>query len=167
MFSLPFKMKALSILAKNSWKIEIELFQMNTRVRLKYFVHDRLWKKFLFLTCPRLFELYFLTILVALRPLTQFSSNLRAHNFQKMWKVALLDNCFSGLLTAVQPCFWKFFKFDSDCSLRMIKWTPAKIWLFLTIVPVNEDIKTKINFTDNLAHNILRLFDVWTVLLST
>ena len=36
------------------------------------------------------------------------------------------------------------------------------MWLFLTVVGVIIDIKSKRNFADNHFHNILRLFDVLT-----
>ena len=54
-------------------KTRSALFPMKTRACLKYFVHDCIWKQFFAsnsLQAP--LNLICLTILVALRPLTQF-----------------------------------------------------------------------------------------------
>ena len=76
--SLPPKMNFFSILAKKPWKIEIELslsaqFHRKTRLCLKYFVHECLWKQFFANNFPWTpLNLICLTILVTLRHLTQF-----------------------------------------------------------------------------------------------
>ena len=82
-------MKILSLLATISWKIEIELFrsvpfQMKTRVCLKYFLDDCLWKQFFASNLPQApSNLNGLTSLVVLRPLAQFKPKIRATKLQK------------------------------------------------------------------------------------
>ena len=76
--SLPPKMNFFSILAKKPWKIEIELslsaqFHRKTRLCLKYFVHECLWKQFFANNFPWTpLNLICLTVLATLRHLTQF-----------------------------------------------------------------------------------------------
>ena len=43
----------------------------------------------------------------------------------------------------------------------------AKIWLFLTNLGINTNIKAKENFADNHIHDISRLFDVLSIILFT
>ena len=95
--------------SKNLLKIEIELFlntllHLKTRVCLKYFVHHCLCKQFLVSKPPQATSnLICLTILVTLRPVTQFSFKSRATKLKKL-KFVLLHNYFSDLFTEV--CFW-------------------------------------------------------------
>ena len=76
--SLPAKIKILAMLAKNSLKQELNffrsvLFHMETRVTLKYFVNGGLWKQFFASNSTQTSSnLISLTILVTLRPYTQF-----------------------------------------------------------------------------------------------
>ena len=77
---------------------------MKTRVSLKHFVNDRLWKTFLDSTWPGIpSNLISLTILVTLRPSTLFKPKIRAIKLQKMaLKFTLLGNCFSDLSTEIE-----------------------------------------------------------------
>ena len=74
----PARMKILLVLGKNFQKIAIKLFSLyaiyiKTRVSLKYFVTDSLWKAFFDLNLPQIpSNLSYLTILVNLRPFTMF-----------------------------------------------------------------------------------------------
>ena len=73
---------------------------MKTRVSLKYFVHDCIWKHFFASNLPQtLLNLLCLTLLGTLRPLTQFLSKISATAFQKSVKFVILDNYFSDLFT--------------------------------------------------------------------
>ena len=61
---------------------------MKTRVSLKYFVIDCLWRHFfasILLQTPQ--SLILLTIVVILRPFTQFQPKIRASNMQKSAKI--------------------------------------------------------------------------------
>ena len=130
------------------------------------------WPNFSFTTCetkqpfasnsPQAFlNLICLTILITLRPLTQFQPKIRVTNLQKLvLKIVLLDNCFSDLFTEVQIWYWEPFMFGLECCLRKLKQIPAKTWLFLTIGVTNKNIKSKGNFADHHGHNVLRLFNV-------
>ena len=79
------------------------LFRTKTRVCLKYFVHDCLWKQFLlqFLLFV-LSNLIYLTILVTLRPLTQFKQKLEELICKKVLKFVLLDIYFPNLFTELE-----------------------------------------------------------------
>ena len=63
---------------------------MKTRVSLKYVVNDCLWKQiFDFNFAQTLLTLTSLTILVTLRPFTQFQLKIRAIKLQKSAKICL------------------------------------------------------------------------------
>ena len=63
---------------------------MKTRVSLKYFVNDSLWKRFFVSMSPHVHSnLFCWTILVTLRPLTQFQPKVRATTLQKSAKYDL------------------------------------------------------------------------------
>ena len=76
--SLTPKMKILSILSKTAQKYKLNfsrsaLFHMKNRVCLKYFVHVCLCKQIFASNSAQVpLNLIYLTILVTLRPLTQF-----------------------------------------------------------------------------------------------
>ena len=72
------------------------LFHMKSKVSLKYFVNNCLWKHFL------ASNLNSLTMLVTLRPFTSFNLKLEQSSCKKVLKFALLGNCFSDLLTEVK-----------------------------------------------------------------
>ena len=82
-------MKVLPILAKNFEKQKLNfsrsaLFHMKTRVNLKYFVNDCVRKQFFAPTFPQTPpNLISLTILVTLRPFTQFKLKMTAIKLQK------------------------------------------------------------------------------------
>ena len=75
--SLLVKMKILLVLAKISWKQKLNfsrsaLFNMKTRVSLRYFVNDCLWKHFLSSNSPQTpSNLIYFSILLTVRPFTQ------------------------------------------------------------------------------------------------
>ena len=125
--SPPPKMKILSVVAKIFWKTEIELcnsalFNMKTRVCLKYFVNHCLWKQFIdsnssFTTS----SLIYLTIFVNLRPRHSFILKLEQLICKEVPKFVLLDNYFSDLFTNVQIWYWKPFKFGPRPFFRKIK----------------------------------------------
>ena len=76
---------------------------MKTKVSLKYFVNDFLWKQFFALTSPRIpMVLICLRILVSLRPFTKFQAKSRASNFKKALNFDLLGNSFSDLFSEVK-----------------------------------------------------------------
>ena len=76
---------------------------MKTRVSLKYFVNDCLWKHFFASNSPQTpSNLIYLTILVTLRPFTHFKPKFGAIKLQKSATFALLGNCFSDLFTEVE-----------------------------------------------------------------
>ena len=65
-----------------------ELFHANTKVCLIYFGQDCLWKKcFVSNSSQSLSNLICFTILVTLRPLTQFSFKIRVTNLQRSDKI--------------------------------------------------------------------------------
>ena len=71
------------------WKLNFsrnrEMFCMNTTVCLKYFLNDSLWKLFFACKLPQTsLNLIFLTILVILRPFTQFYGKIRAKKYQNL-----------------------------------------------------------------------------------
>ena len=77
------------------------LFHMKTRVSLKYFVTDCLWKPFLnsnLSKTPSNFQIS-LIILVTPRPFTLFQPKIRLIKLQNMLKFALLCDCCSNLFT--------------------------------------------------------------------
>ena len=74
-------------------------FHMKTRVSLKYFVNDCLWKQLFSSNSSQIPpNLISLTILETLRPFTQFSPKIRAI---KLKKSALLGSWFSDLFTEI------------------------------------------------------------------
>ena len=76
--SLPVKMKILLIIAKTLEKQKLDfsrsaLCRMKARVSLRHFVNDYLWKQFFASNSSQTpSDLISLTILVTLRPFTQF-----------------------------------------------------------------------------------------------
>ena len=63
---------------------------MKTRVSLKYFVNDCLWKHFFDSNTPQtLSNLISLTVMVTLRPFTLFQCKIREIKLQKSVKVCL------------------------------------------------------------------------------
>ena len=63
------------------------LFDMRTRVCLKYFPNDCLWKQFfVFEVLPDLFQLDFLKVLITLRLFSQLQHRIRATKLQKSAK---------------------------------------------------------------------------------
>ena len=75
---------------------------MKTRVSLKYFVNDSLWKQFFASNLPQNpSNLISLPILLPLRPFTKFSPKIRVTELRKVLKFALLGKCFSDLLSEV------------------------------------------------------------------
>ena len=64
---------------------------MKTRVSLKYFVDDCLWKHFFASNSPQIPSnlISLVTILVALKPFTQFQPKIRAIKLQKCTKICL------------------------------------------------------------------------------
>ena len=75
---------------------------MKTRVSLKYFVNDSLWKQFFASNLPQNpSNLISLPILLPLRPFTQFSPKIRLTELRKVLKFVLLGKCFSDLLSEV------------------------------------------------------------------
>ena len=63
---------------------------MKTRVSLKYFVNNCLWKQISAFNSPQApSNLISLTILVTLRPFTQFQPKIRAIKLQKSAKIYL------------------------------------------------------------------------------
>ena len=83
--------KSFSILAKNSCKtIPVALFHIKTRVYLKYFVNDCLYKLFIL---PIRFRfpsnLICLTILLTLKLLKQFQHKIRVRILRKSAKIGL------------------------------------------------------------------------------
>ena len=76
---------------------------MKTRVIVRYFVTDCLWKQFFdFNSLQMPLNLIFWTVLVILRTFTLSEPKVRATKFQKRQKFLLLDNCFSDLFTEVK-----------------------------------------------------------------
>ena len=71
------------------------LFLIKTRVSLKYFVHDCLWKQFLLLSCSRPFKPIFLTFFVTVRSLSQVNLKLEQLSCRKVLKLILLEKYFS------------------------------------------------------------------------
>ena len=70
---------------------------MKTRVSLKYFLSDPLWKQFLASNSPQIpSNLISLTILVTLR------KKIERLNCRKVLKFALFDNCFSDIFSEVE-----------------------------------------------------------------
>ena len=69
---------------------------MKTRVSLKYFVNDFLWKSFFDSNLPQTTsELICLTNLVTVRPFTCFKLTSEEVNYKQLLKCALLSNYFS------------------------------------------------------------------------
>ena len=65
-------------------------FYMKTRLSLKYFVNDCLWKHFFDSNSPQNpSKLISLTLLGTLRPFTQFCPKVRANKLQKSVKTCL------------------------------------------------------------------------------
>ena len=71
------------------------LFPKKTRVSLKYFVHDCLWKQFLLLSCSRAFKPIFWTFFVTVRSLSQVNLKLEQLSCRKVLKFILLEKYFS------------------------------------------------------------------------
>ena len=93
--SLSAKMKVLLTLAKTSSKQKLKfsriaLFRIKTRVNVKYFVNDCLWKQsFASDSHQTSSNLFSLTILETLRPFTLFKPKIRAIKWQKRAKTCL------------------------------------------------------------------------------
>ena len=76
---------------------------MKSRVSLKYFVIDSLWKEFLASKLPQtLSNLTALTLFINLGPLTQFQLKLEQLIFKKVLKFVLLGNYFFNFFSEVQ-----------------------------------------------------------------
>ena len=75
------------------------LFLIKTRVSLKYFVHDCLWKQFLLLSCSRPFKPIFLTFFVTVRSLSQVNLKLEQLSCRKVLKFILLEKYFSDFFS--------------------------------------------------------------------
>ena len=76
---------------------------------LKYFVNDCLWKQFFASNSPQTpSNLISLTILVTVRPFTQFILKLEQLSRKKVLKFSLLGNCFSDLFTEVEISYEDF-----------------------------------------------------------
>ena len=87
------------------------LFHMKTRVSLKYFVNDCLWKQmFASNWYQTLSNLIYLTILVNLRPFTHFYPKIRTLKLLKMLKFALCWNSFFNLFTEVKIWYYNTFQ---------------------------------------------------------
>ena len=79
------------------------LFRMKTRVSVKYFVNDCLWKQFFASNLPQTPpNLIYLTIFVTPRPFAEFWPKTKAIKFKKILKFFLLANCFSDLFSEVK-----------------------------------------------------------------
>ena len=69
---------------------------MKTRVSLKHFLNDCLWKQFFAFNLPQTpSNLILLTILVTLSSFTKFELKIRVIKLQKVQQFALIGNCFS------------------------------------------------------------------------
>ena len=76
---------------------------MKTRVSLKYFVNDCLWKPFFDYNSPQItLKLISMTILVTLRPFTLFKPKITAIKLKKRAKLCLTGYLFSDLCTKVE-----------------------------------------------------------------
>ena len=76
---------------------------MKTRVSLKYFVNNCLWKTFFDCNSPQTpSNVISLIIMVTLRSFTLFNLKLEQLSCKKKLKYDLLDNCFSDLFTEVE-----------------------------------------------------------------
>ena len=114
---------------------------MKTRVFLKYFVDDCLWKMFFASN-----KLDFFDNFASFKIFNTVLPIIRATNLQNVLKFFLLYNYLSDLFTAVQIWYWRPFKFGLGRVFGKKNVFPAKLWLFLTSAFVNKDIKSKRTF---------------------
>ena len=76
---------------------------MEARVRIKHFVNDCLWKHIFASNLPQTpSNLISLTILVALRPFTQFYLKFQQLSYKKVLIFDLFCNYFSNIFTEVE-----------------------------------------------------------------
>ena len=76
---------------------------MKTRVSLKYFVNDCLWKHSFAFNLPQILSnLISLKILVTVRPFTKFYLKLEQLSCKNVLKFALHVNCFPDLFIEVK-----------------------------------------------------------------
>ena len=93
---------------------------------------------------------FFLTVLVAMKYLTQFKHKIRATKLQNKAKIYLAWYLLFQSLHWGSNLVSKYFSIWSGAFYRKIKRIPAKIWLFLTIGAFNKDIKSKRKFFRHL-----------------
>ena len=125
MASPPPNSKSLLTLA-NSPKKQLKfsckaLFPIKSRVSLKYFVHDCLWKQFLLLSCSRAFNVFLLTFFVTVRSLSQVNLKLEQLSCRKVLKFILLEKYFSDFFHSSPNLLlkdFKIFKFVWDIFLE-------------------------------------------------
>ena len=87
-------------------------YYMKTRVYLRYFFHDSLWRRVFWLQVfPDLFKLGLFDNLVTLKRFTQFSFKLRGTDMQKMLKFVLIWWLLLGSFLSGSYSYWKSFKF--------------------------------------------------------